>query len=180
MHGLVSLLPQPYYQQVEDLWKELEEELGLYGIRVTPYPHFSWQIAPDYQFQAMETILRDFADGSSPLTVRTAGLGVFTGPRPVVFIPLVKTIELIEFHARLWESVLPASPDPSPYYHPRSWMPHITLAFEDVQAENIAGVMHILGFRPFAWEMQIDEIALIVQPSGEVGKLHSRYPFKST
>ncbi len=40
MHGLVSLLPEPHYTRVENIWQELETRFGLSGIQVTPYPPF--------------------------------------------------------------------------------------------------------------------------------------------
>ena len=55
MHGLVSLLDPEHYQQVENLWNELEEECGLEGIKVTPYPHFSWLIAEDFDWESFES-----------------------------------------------------------------------------------------------------------------------------
>ena len=36
MHGLVTLLPEPYFAQVESLWDGLEVNFGLNGIRITP------------------------------------------------------------------------------------------------------------------------------------------------
>ena len=50
MHGLVSLLPEPFYAQVESIWRELERDFGLTGIRVTPFPHFSWEGVEDYDW----------------------------------------------------------------------------------------------------------------------------------
>ena len=44
MHGIVSLLDQPHYDQVEKLWVEIERRFGIKGIFVTPYPHFSYHV----------------------------------------------------------------------------------------------------------------------------------------
>lgn len=176
MHGLVSLLPSPYYEQVKALWTELEEDCGLQGIKTTPYPHFSWQIAQDYDFDSLEQIIRDVAQNSPPLTTRTTGIGIFTGLSPVIFIPLIKTVELMRFHAMLWERTRAAAKGLSPYYSPETWTPHISLAYGDTDKENIAGVMAKLAFRSFTWEMTIDHLALIYEPTGEIGTL--RYHFK--
>jgi 2'-5' RNA ligase len=176
MHGLVSLLSQPYYDQVNALWQGLEEKFHLRGIQVTPYPHFSWQIAQDYDFDRMEAILQKIAAQTHPFDARTTGIGMFTGPRPVIYIPVVKSLELMQFHSQVWEKTLPASQGLSSYYAPPSWVPHISLAYEDVEKANIASVIEYLAFHPYNWEMKVDNIALIYEPSGETGKL--KYHFK--
>src|SRR5437660_1432707 len=56
VHGVVSLLEDTYYRQVEDLWAELEREFGVRGVYVTPYPHFSYQIASHYDIEVLEPI----------------------------------------------------------------------------------------------------------------------------
>ena len=59
MHGLVSLLDSTHYTLVEEIWQELEIECGLKGIYITPMPHFSWQIAEDYDWDALEIALQE-------------------------------------------------------------------------------------------------------------------------
>jgi 2'-5' RNA ligase len=171
MHGLVSLLPQPYFQQVEALWQELETNYHLHGIQITPLPHFSWQIAQDYDFAQLEAIIRDIAEQTPPFVVRTTGLGLFTGFRPVLFIPVVKDAGLVRLHAEIWERSQAASQGQSIYYSPNHWVPHISLAYEDIDAQNIGLILQALTFRTFNWEMTIDNIALIYEPEGEIGKL---------
>jgi 2'-5' RNA ligase len=178
MHGLVSLLPAPFYAKVESLWEELERDFGLSGIKVTPYPHFSWQIAEDYDFERLEVIVKKVAQEATPFVVRTTGLALFTGETPVIYVPVVKTTELLEFHTVVWERTEKASIGRSVYYAPEAWMPHISLAYEDVSRDNIGRVMERLAFQTFDWEMAVDNIALIYEPAGEVGQLEYRFAFK--
>jgi 2'-5' RNA ligase len=171
VHGLVSLLPQPQYQQVQVIWGLLASEHGLQGIHVTPYPHFSWQIAAEYDFERLETSVREIALKTPTLAVRTAGLGLFSGPHPVIYVPVVKDLALLELHAAIWRASQPAAQGLSPYYAPQAWMPHISLAYEDVTPANLGPLMRSLAFQTFAWEMTIDNIALIYEPAGQVGAL---------
>ena len=175
MHGLVSLLPDPYYAQVQAIWEELAARHGLHGIRVTPCPHFSWQIAQDYDSERLEEIIHDVAYATPPLTVRTTGLALFTGPYPVIYLPLVKDTHLLELHAHIWYSAQSTSQGLSPYYAPDAWMPHISLAYEDVSPDNIGPVFESLAFRSFNWEMTIDNISLIYEPEGQTGALKFRF-----
>lgn len=177
MQGLVSLLPEPLYQKVEGIWQTLESEAGLNGIRVTPYPHFSWQIAEDYNLERLRPILEQIASQTKPFSVRTNGIGLFCGESPVIYIALVKTLELVRFHSKVWESTLGTSSTASPYYSPGNWVPHISLAYGDVTVENIGQAMKKLAFQSYAWEMQVDNFTFIYEPQGEIGQIRFKIPF---
>lgn len=176
MHGLVSLLDKTHYSLVEEIWQELETHCGLQGIHVTPLPHFSWQIAEDYDWEALALVLQTIAAQTDPFTVRTGGLALFSGESPVAYIPVVRTRELSEFHETIWEMMLPISTRPSPYYAPSHWMPHISLAYSDLNIEKLHCLMDKLAFRTFNWEIEIDNLTLIYEPEGTIGQ--TRYQFK--
>ena len=174
MHGLISLLPPPYDAQVEVLWRELEEAHSLAGIRITPYPHFSWQIARHYDLEKLEHSLQRIAARTPPFSVHTTGLGLFSGPRPVLYIPVVKDPGLVRLHEIIWQELQTTAQGLSPYYGPGAWMPHISLAYDDLEPGNIGPILQSLLPRTFNWEMTIDNLAFIYEPDGEVGDLKFR------
>lgn len=176
MQGIVSLLPPDYSSQVKALWDELYTEFGLQGVQITHYAQFSWQIVQEYDFQQLDPILEEIARRTSPLKVRTAGIYLLTGPRPVIAIGIVKTIPLIKLQEELWNRLTEIATDPSPLYHPQAWLPHIPLAFEDVTQENLSAIIGKLGFRPLAWEMTIDNLSVLSQEPGNASELSLQYP----
>jgi 2'-5' RNA ligase len=171
MHGLVSLLPQPYYNQVLALWDELESDFRLKGIRVTPFPHFSWEIAEEYDEALLAQLLNEMVLNLPPLHVTCTGLGIFSGPQPVIFIPVVKTASLVQLHQTVWDILKPAAKDRSPYYSPDFWMPHISLAYMDVTPANIGPLMEKLAFRSFNWQFEVDNFTYIYEPEGSIGQI---------
>ena len=178
MHGLVSLLNTKHYNQVKSLWQKLEEECGLTGVKVTPFPHFSWLIASDFDWPALEDALGVIASQTSPFTVHTGGLGLFTGPNPVVFIPVVRTAQLSEFHQTIWETIQPLGIEISSLYDPTGWIPHITLAYADVTSVNIACVMQNLAFQTYNWEVRVDNISFINASDGRVDQISYQFELK--
>jgi 2'-5' RNA ligase superfamily len=177
MHGVVSLLEDKYYRQVEDLWAELEKEFGVRGVYVTPYPHFSYQVASYYDTEVLEPILRDFASKSSPFQIHAGGLGIFTGASPVLYIPIVRTQELNRFHAALWQEISQAGARIVDYYHPEYWVPHITIGFGDMNKDNLAQIVRLLSDRDFNWKITVDNLALIYD-TGSKQELKSRFDLK--
>src|SRR5690349_2717404 len=126
MHAVVSLVDEEHYHLVEALWAELEEEFGVRGVYVTPFPHFSYQVAPEYDVERLEPILARLAQATRPFRVRTTGLGIFTGPTPILFIPVVPNPDLARFHQTVWEATTVTSASRLAYYGPDQWVPHIT------------------------------------------------------
>ena len=109
MHGIVSLLDNDYYQLVEELWAELEREFSVQGVYVTPYPHFSYHVAQVYDVDKIEPVLQRITSNITTFKVRTSGLGVFTGTSPVLYIPVVRSLELTQLHQELWKQISTAS-----------------------------------------------------------------------
>ena len=177
MHGIVSLLDEKHYRLVEHLWADLEQSFELKGIKVTPFPHFSWNLASDFNYPDLESVLQRISSSVRPFKVTTTGVGLFTGEKPTIYLPVVKTVELLRYHGLIWDLTASASQGRSPLYCPEQWMPHISLAYDDVTKQNIGPLMEHLAFQSFNWEMTIDNIALIYEPSGTVGILKNHYKF---
>jgi hypothetical protein len=161
MYGIVSELPEPYYQIVEDIWDQLERECGLRGIKAAPIPHFSWHVAQQYDIDRSSKIIERLASQISPLRVRTGGIAVFTGENPIIQIPLVRTKEMTNLHDRIWDGIQPAAIKMVTDFNSEHWIPHISLAYPDVNRDNLNCAMQFLAFRDFRWHFNINSISLI-------------------
>jgi 2'-5' RNA ligase len=177
MHGLVTLLPEPYDAKVNALWDGLEKAFGLNGIRITPYPHFSWNIAQTYARPGLDEALTAVAEAASPLTVQADGIGLFPVPRPVLFIKVKRSPELDALHARIWTAMAPVASGLSEYYGPELWQPHISLAYCDLTSEQVPEVRAWLEAQEtYDWTFDVDNISFIYEPDGQIGDLQLRVP----
>lgn len=161
MHGIVSLLDGLHSQYVEELWSELKREFGVEGVYVTPFPHFSYQVANNYDVESLTTTLSTFATKHAPFQVRTNGLGVFNGQAPVLYIPVVRDPTLTNFHKALWQALTNTGDGLQAYYQPEHWMPHITIGIRDLNSDSLALIMRYLNGRDFNWHIHVDNLALI-------------------
>ncbi len=167
MNGIASLLDPYANDQVESIWDELEEECGLSGVRVTPFPHFSWQVTEGYNLPLLESALKNFTKEIQPFTIHTDGLGIFSGEKPVVYISIFKDKNLTNLHSLLWEKTISFAANPIMQYSPAQWVPHITLAYNDLTPEKVDCVFQALIYRPFNWEIQIDNLIYISRPADQ-------------
>jgi 2'-5' RNA ligase len=177
MQAVVSMLDKAANQEVENLWRELENECRLESLYYTPHPHISWQIADTYENNQLTETLTDIARSAVPFTIRCSGVGLFTGSDPVIYILIVKDEMLIQFHRELCQRIRPLASLPNPHYDPEAWVPHITIAHQDVNPDNLDCAMSKLAFRSFDREIRIDNLALLYHTDHEVGQLIARFDF---
>ncbi len=118
MHGIGSQLDNDHNQLFEELWAELKREFSVDEVYITPYPHFSYHVAQDYDVDKIEPVLQRITSNITTFKVRTSGLGVFTGNSPVLYIPVARSLELTQLHEELWQEIATASSDVQQYYHP--------------------------------------------------------------
>jgi hypothetical protein len=173
MQGVVSLLDARHWALVENLWAELAHDFGVRGVSVTPYPHFSYQIAPHYDPAALAALLAPLARQTAPFRVRATGLGIFTGIQPVLYIPVVRDPALTRLHEALWRLTAPVAAERSPHYEPLNWMPHITLGHGDLTPEILPAIVRNLASHDFNWKITVDNLAFI-GTDGEMQQLQFR------
>jgi 2'-5' RNA ligase len=170
MQGVVSLLDDQHYARVEAIWEELGQKFDVRGMYVTPYPHFSFQVAEVYDDAACEHFLKGLAARTRPFRVKTAGLGIFTVASPILYIPIVRSPALSDFHREIWENVRQVTPGAvAHYYHPEEWAPHVTLAQGDIDQDKLAEVVRYLSRRNFHWEFSVNNVSIIYDTGREQG-----------
>jgi 2'-5' RNA ligase len=174
MHGIVSLLDNDHNQLVEELWAELKQEFSVDGVYITPYPHFSYHVAQDYDLDKTESVLERITSNITTFKVRTSGLGIFTGASPILYIPVVRSLDLTQLHQELWEQISTASSGIVDYYHPDQWVPHITVGFGDISKDNLSQIIPFLAERDFHCEITVNNIVLIYD-TGTKQELKSRF-----
>ena len=180
MHGLVSLLDEKHTQKTKEIWQTLKEKCRFGGIDSTPFPHFSWLIAEDFNWPALKKCMEEIAAETHPFTVQTNGLGIFSGYLPVIYIPLVRTEALSKLHRLIWESTQEIRTNIVSYYAPENWTPHITLAYEDIKRGNISCAMQKLAFQNFKWKFEVDNLSFIQQEDDVIGQMQSKFKFKGS
>lgn len=162
MNGLVALLDPPATQRVFTLWNELERHFNLRGVLSFPFPHISFNILDKYETEQVEPELRLIAGRLKPFTIQTAGLGFFLFPAPVLYIPVVRSPQLHLVHQRLWRA-FPQKVGSASLYSPVQWVPHITLAVDDLVREQMPEVLGLLKETNFYWAIRLEGLTIAVK-----------------
>lgn len=142
---------------------------GLQGIYSAPYPHISYHSAANYPDKQIKNLLEQVTPQVTPFCVQTAGLGIFTGARPILYVPVVRSQALDACHRLLFPSLTALAEGENVHYRPERWLPHITLAHSDLSHELLPEVVHYLAQQSFAWELELSNMALVYTDAQEQG-----------
>ena len=178
MEGLVSLLDKQHEARVRAIWRVLKEQFGVTALlQLVPIPHISYYVAEHIDVNQMQAPLHVIAQQASPFAARATGLGLFTHPHLVLYIPVVRSVALMALHGVLRPSFAAAAINPVRYYEADRWLPHITLAQGDLDHEKLAPALRWFQQKLIDWEITVDNVALIGGESGDMQQVH-RSPFQ--
>jgi 2'-5' RNA ligase len=172
MYGVVSQLDDKHHTMVETLWAEFAAHFGLATIHRVPIPHISYHVAENYMMSNLRNTLNIFSKQIPPFTMRTNGLGIFTGPMPVLYLPVRMESGLMNIHKRLNDAVNPYAVHTLEHYTPHHWHPHITLAQHGLDYDMLAQIVRLLGRRSFQWEIEINNLSIIGGAPDTPGQHH--------
>ncbi len=178
LYGIITLLKEDSNPKIFQAWKELREACDLPDVNLAAVPHLTWHIAENYELPGLKDRLSGWAAERRPFRVQAAGLGLFTGPEPVVYVPVLKSSHLARFHQKLIKQILPLSIGPSRYYSPAAWTPHITLAFGMIEQEQLGCTVQTLAYRTIQIEFWVDHFALGFNDIEENWGIKEIIPFK--
>ncbi|RAU83361.1 2'-5' RNA ligase family protein [Pontibacter arcticus] len=179
MIAIASILDKKTSERVSDLMEQLEAEFGLSGVKVTPYPHLTLLTAEIPDMEELKQYLENTCIETESFTIRTTGLGIFPGPNPVIYIPVLRTQPLNHLHRKLQVDISEMSTEMGVFYNPNMWLPHITLALGDTTTELLGPILAYLCQYNYNWEITIDNLT-ILQKSGDFYLKEEEFYFKSS
>ena len=180
MYAIISELDAESSVIVGNLWQKLREACGLKAIYNIPRPHLTWFSTDDIDVSEAMARLSSISESTRSLTIHTFGFGIFSGKNPVLYLPMVKSEEMIKLHNEIWDQIHLISEGPKLYYSPRLWVPHITLALKDLTQENLACAVNAIAFDPIELFVTINNLALVEHLDNQLGKTLENYNFRVT
>jgi 2'-5' RNA ligase len=163
MLAITSLLNPQSADRINRIIKSLETEFGLDDVQATPDPHLTYQLAGVRKLSVLKQVLRDVARHTKPFMAFTTGLGVFPGPNPVIYIPVLRSDALNHLHQRIRMATAPLCLRTDKFSGPDCWLPHISLALHDTTPELLGPVLQYLNQQTFNMQLVVNNITILRQ-----------------
>jgi len=176
MYAIISEIDAQSSEKVNQIWQKLCEVCGLEAIYKIPTPHFTWLVAEELGIEQAKIKLSKIIQVSPQISTHTFGLGLFSGGRPIIYLPMVKTIEMIQLHQYFWDEIRPYCNDLNLYYSPEFWIPHITIALKDISRENLPCAINEIGFEKIELKISMTSFAIAEHGDEKMGTILERFP----
>ena len=148
-----------------------------FGVAKSIPPHLTYHLGEYATAAALPAALEQLAAGITAFEVAITGFGVFTGPKPVLYLTVVRGPCLVAVHeaiGRLMDGL--GLPNHSFYAAP-AWVPHVTLAIQHVSREAFPTVAAWLRDQDLQFRAQVDNLVL-AREGGESIVVLGSYPLR--
>lgn len=160
--GVISLLDPSATKRVETL---IDEMTRLFGVgRGFPggIPHVTFHLSERDVEPGAISVVERVAGQTAPFMLYSSGLGAFAGPGgPILHIAVARAPAAAHL-AELLERELAAAgyPGTDAYYTPARWMPHITIAQQNLEGVDLGALLEWLVRQPLAFELAIRQLSV--------------------
>jgi len=179
MFAIISELNPAASTDVNAYWRQLSKNCGLYAIFYMPTPHLTWMVCEELGVDQAAPMLTQITSQEGLLSSRTSGIGIFTGENPVLYLPIVKTQQMITLHQEIWNLLQPMTKTSNEFYSPDDWVPHITLALNDLTNDNLACAVNSIAFEQNEIKINIDNLSIAEYEKDIAGEIIKRFQFKA-
>lgn len=162
MDTIASMIGGDHALYFNRLWAEVFENTGLRSRFVDPVPHISYVTGEFDDPDGLEAGLRQVADGLQSFVIRTAGLGLFTGVQPVLYVAVVRNPTLSCVQEIIVDAVEPVASEIKPVYDTTNWTPHMTIG-HDSNGDALDKAVALLSSREFNLDLLIDNLTVLYE-----------------
>ena len=167
--GIISLIDVEQDKSSRLLWNRVTEVIGKCGMKIPIYPHFSWQVAVNYQIDNVIEVIQNIALTTRRFNIHFSGFGIFPGNQPVLYLTIVRSSILDEIHQKVWDACSEYGNDISPFYSTTRWIPHMTIASGQVTSFDISSAIEEMAGETWDYEIEINNLAVAFQIGDEAG-----------
>lgn len=161
MLPVVALLDETHTEMVKRIWRSLAAKFDLRVGHHIAIPHFTFAPVAGFEVSALHEALDQFARETPPFIANTSGLGMFTGDKHALYVPIVRNPSVNGTHQRLLARLAENVETVSPHYQAADWLPHVTLVFPDADASKIPDVVRWCMSYDFDWDILVERLAVL-------------------
>jgi 2'-5' RNA ligase len=159
MYSILSLVDNPVDSEIQKILNAILPITNNNPPIIWQYPHFTWHSAGGFDSVLIDRELSILANRINRFSMRVTGIGVFTGITRILFLPILKTAELVDLQNMIYSSSQKIASDPSEFYTSEKWIPHITLLSSSEDQQYISPAIQELSKLKIDFEIEINNIS---------------------
>jgi len=171
--GIVSNIEGQPYKDIKRLWTLFERKYDSKAVQAYSHPHICYQAAKTSNAGELKKDLRHLILQIRPFEIEVNGLRHFR--KDVIFLGVKKTRKLAAIHKLVHRFLEAHCQDLFELYFPEHWIPHITLAMEDLSEDNFRRAWREFKGSNIRYKQRVHNVCMVKwHPNGKI-KIARRY-----
>ncbi len=176
--GIVSNLEDEPYKLVKRYWNVFERKFNSVAIQDYSHPHVSFQAARTNNIRELKKDFEKIIAQIKPFEIEANGVRHFD--EKAVYLGVKKTAKLAKIHKLIHSFLKDNCHGLFKYYAPDIWVPHVTLAMDDLSKANFRKAWAELKDWKARFKQSIHNICMVKwYPGGKI-KIAKRYELSSS
>lgn len=170
---IASILEDRPYRDVKSLWSLFARKYNSVGVQIFSHPHITFQGGKTNNTRQLKKDFQEMASEVKPFEIRVNGPRHF-GKR-VIYLEVEKTRELIETDELIHRFLRARCHGLFENYAPGNWIPHVTLAMDDLTESNFDKAWAELKDSRIRFRQRLRNLCIVKRhPDGKI-KIAGRY-----
>lgn len=176
--GIVSNLEDEPYRLVKRFWNLFERKFNSVAIQDYSHPHVSFQVARTHNIKELKKDFERIAAKIRPFEIEINGVRHFD--EKAIYLKVEKTARLLKIHRLINGFLEDHCYGMIEYYTPGIWIPHVTLAMDDLTKANFRKAWAELKDARIKYRQRLHNVCLVKwYPGGKI-KIAKRYELPSS
>ena len=165
--GVVSILEDKPYKTVKELWRLFEKEFDSVGVLTFNHPHITFQAGKTESIRQLKKDFQKFVSNIKPFDIEVNRTRHFN--KKVIYLRVGKTTELIRINKLINQFLKTHCQSLFKYFTPPNWIPHVTLAMDDLTEENFERAWSQLKHSKIKFKQKLHNICIVKwHPDGKI------------
>lgn len=134
--GIVAIINGDLGKEILKLWDIADNKYKSKGVKSFDYSNLGFQGGVCENITLLKDRITEMSFSIQPFEIIVNGFGYFEQPNKVVYLKVVKTEVLIKVYELLNNVLNNNCIKTFELYSPQFWIPHITIAMDDLTDEN--------------------------------------------
>lgn len=157
--GVLSVLEGAPYFEVKKLWKLMQRRYHSKGVQSFSHPNLTFQGGKTDRLPELKCEFRQLTSGVKPFKIDVSSLGDFN--KKAIYLRVKKAPDLVKVNGLVNQFLGQYCEGLFKTYYPENWVPHITLAMEDLAERDFEAVIDELSNRRIEFSQTIHNICLV-------------------
>lgn len=157
--GILSILENKHYKEVKKLWKLFEKKYNSTGVQTFNHPNVTFQGGKTSNIQQLTNNFQGIISNIKPYEINVAEIGHFK--KEAIYLKVSNSKNLLNINKLINNFLKNYCEELFEYYNPQNWVPHITLAMNDLTIENFENAWYELNNITIEFKQTLHNICIV-------------------